>query len=379
MSRSWKIYDFLLGIRVKKGEENKMHLLNFLVLFLQEGRTFFGFVYGEQPRLLVFAVLGLQFLILVIDVSFNNSSLNMPKIALTLMLFIPLYLFNKLALHTVFIVLNIINLRRLTLKKVVQYALIIHIFFFVILFALLAKGAVYDATWPMLKGTAHTLGFQNPNSTSRFLTELVLILSFYLLLCKKSLFLNLMLLIPGYFIYRLTYGRTYFFALVLYYFFLIIFKCRFFYKHNYWVYKIAPIMLGAALIVGIHLYETNPWLDLLFSMRLSYSKAVLDGFSHINYIFGSSYVPEGLTVDCSYLFILCEAGIFSVLLFWILYSSFVKKISFEEAKSFFPFVFYTLIAGVTEITFPAFSAFTAIFYKILYQIASKKNNIEVLI
>ena len=352
-----------------------MLCLNFLVLFLQELRSFLGGHFGIQSSSLVYAVLGFQFLLFFVDVSFDGFSI--PKIALLMLIFAPLYLFNKLALHCVFILMNIINVRNLTLKQLVRYVLVIQIVFTILSFALLGTGMVHDTVWNMPKGSAHTLGFRNPNGTRFFLTNTFLFLSFYLVVFDKPLALNFLLLVPIYVIYKLTYGRTYFIGAVVYYLFLFLFRARFFYKHNYWLYTLAPILLGYLLFLGIRLYEAYPVLDLLFSLRLSMSKQVLDEFSSVHYILGSSYVPEGITVDSSYLFLVCEAGVFSVGLFMLLYVKFVKKISPSEAKFFFPFVFFMLVAGVTEITFPAFSASAAIFYKILYQTAARKKRLEV--
>lgn len=351
-----------------------MLFLNFLVLFLQESRIFFGNIFGEQSRLLVIAVLGLQFMIFFIDVSFNSSKFYVPKVSLLLFLFVTIYFYNHFALHIVFIIMSIVNLRKISLITIVKYTLIIHIFFLFVLLTMLLLGTVHDEIWPMIKGAAHTLGFYNPNSTSKFLNEIILILSFYLLLSNKPFFLNFLLIVPGYFIYRLTYGRTYFIGLAAYYLFLILFRCKFFYKHNYWLYKIAPVLLGSVLIAGVRLYERYPRLDQLFSRRFSFSKQIIDGFSKITLFLGSSYIPEGLTIDCSYLYIFCEAGLISIFCFMVLYLSFVKKSGAKEAKIFFPFVFCVLVAGFAEITFPVFSGVSVVFYKILYQTAAKCSN-----
>ena len=355
-----------------------MVFINFLILFLQECRVFISNHFESEPKFIMISVLGLQLLLFFAEVS-SSKKLSMPKIALLLLFFIPLYLFNNFALHCVFIILYIMNTRHLSLKKVVQMALAVNLIFLALSILMLLSGLVHNEIWNMSKGAANTLGFTNPNSTARSLITAILVFSFYLVLYKKSLFLNFLLLIPGYAIYRITFGRTYFIGLVIYYLFLLLFKSRLFYKHNYWLYKIAPLLLGSLLIIGIRIYEAFPLVDLFFSSRLSFSKAVLDEFSSINYILGSSFIPEGLTIDSSYLYIFCEAGILSVLAFMLLYSLFVKKISPSEAKIFFPFVFCLLIMGVSEITFPAFSVATAIFYKILYQTANKKSKQEVLV
>lgn len=354
-----------------------MFFVNFTILLLQECRGFIANHFESEPQFFMLSVLGLQLLLFFAEVSFSKN-VSMPTIALLLLFFVPLYLFNSFALHCVFVILNITNTRHLPLKKVIRMSLSVNVLFLVISILLLCTGLAHNEIWRMPKGTANTLGFTNPNSTSRFLTITILLLSFYLVLYKKSLFLNLLLLVPGYVVYRLTFGRTYFIGLVIYYLFLILFKFRLFHKHNYRLYKIAPLLLGFVLIIGIRIYEAVPMIDLLVSSRLSFSKLVLDEFSPINYILGSSFIPKGLTIDSSYLYIFCEAGIFSVLFFMILYSLFVKKVSPSEAKIFFPFVFCLLIMGVSEITFPVFSAATAVFYKILYQTAVKKSRHEVL-
>lgn len=353
-----------------------MAFLNFLILFLQDSRNFFPNYFSEQP-LLMYAVLGLQFLLLLITITFHGFSI--PKAAFLLLIFMPLYLVNKLALHCVFVVLNIMNVKNLSLQKVVKYVLFIHLLFLIFAILALKSGLSYDTVWKMPKGSAHTLGFGNPNATSSFLNDCILLVSFYMILRGKSLLLNLLLLLPTYAVFKITYGRTYFFGMLAYFFFLIIFQMRLFYKHNYGLYRIVPIILGALLVIGIRLYEAYPLLDLLFSSRLSMSKAVIEKFSHVNYVLGSSHVPEGITIDCSYLFLLCESGIFSIGVFILLYWKFIKKVAFSEAKVFFPFLFCILIMGVSEITFPVFSSMTAIFYKILYQTAMKKNRSEVLL
>lgn len=349
-----------------------MGVLNFVILFLQESRSFLSNVFEVQSSLLMFSVLGLQFLLFFIVASFEKFSI--PKITFLLFLFVPIYLFNKFALHIVFIILNIINYRELSLKQVIKYALTIRAFFLALLLLMIIMGKTHDTTWVMLKGSAHTLGFSNPNATSKFLNGFILLLSLYLLVSKKNLFLNFLLILPAYLIYKTTFGRTYFIGLIVYFLFLFLFRCRLFYKHNYWLYRIVPILLGSLIIVGIRLFAEYPWLDLVFSKRLSFSKQIIDEFSYLNYIIGSSYIPEGLTIDSSYLLLFCEAGIFSVLIFIILYFNFIKKISFAEAKLFFPFIFTMLIAGLTEITFPVFSAVSVIFYKILYQTSATYGN-----
>lgn len=353
-----------------------MAFLNFLILFLQDSRSFFSNYFTEQP-LLMYVVLGLQFLLLFITITFRSFTI--PKAAFLLLIFMPLYLVNKLALHCVFVVLNIMNIKNLSLQKVVKYVLFIHLLFLIFAIIALVSGLSHDTVWNMPKGSAHTLGFENPNGTSGFLNDCILLVSFYMILRGKSLLLNLLLLLPAYAVFKITYGRTYFFGMIAYFFFLTIFQLRLFYKHNYGLYRIVPIILGALLIVGIRLYETFPLLDLFFSSRLSMSKAVIEGFSYVSYIIGSSYVPEGMTVDSSYLFLLCESGIFSIGVFLLLYWKFIKNITFSEAKVFLPFVLCMFVMGVSEITFPVFSSMTAIFYKILYQTAIKKNRSEELL
>ena len=347
-----------------------MAFLNFIVLFLQNSRFFFSNYFSEQP-LLMYAVLGLQFLLLLITITFRG--LKIPKMVFLLLVFVPLYVFNKFALHCVFILLNIVNTRKLSLQQVVKYVLFIHILFFLFLMLFLISGISHDVVWNMPKGSAHTLGFRNPNTTSQFLNNCILLISFYMMLRGKNLILNLILLVPTYVVFRITYGRTYFFGMIAYFFLLILFQMRLFYKHNYILYRSVPLIFGGLLIIGVRVYETFPLLDIFFSSRLSMSKAVIRGFTHLNYIIGSSDIPEKTTIDSSYLFLLCESGIFSMSAFILLYWRFIKKISNTESKIFFPFVFCMLIMGVSEITFPVFSLMTAIFYKILYQTAMKKN------
>ena len=348
-----------------------MYFLNFCILFLQETRGFLGSHFGMQCPILVYIIFGLQSFLFFTDL-FSNK-FYMPKIGLLLFVFAPLYLYNNLALHCIFIILNIINLRKITLKQIVRYIFIIQIFFLFLSFAILFLGIVNDTIWRMPKGVGHTLGFRNPNGTSSFLTNELLIFSLFLLICKKINNLDFILIIPAYIIYKVTCGRTYFIGILFYILFLILFRFKIFYRHNYKLYSFAPLLLGALLIVGIKVYEQYPIIDLLFSKRLSWSKAILDEFSLINYFIGTSYVPDGLTVDSSYLFIVCEAGIISVTLFMMLYTSFVRKTTSADAKVFYPFIFFILIAGVTEITFPTFSTINVIFYKILYETARKRN------
>ena len=88
-------------------------------------------------------------------------------------------------------------------------------------------------------------------------------------------------------------------------------------------------------------------MDLIFSGRLDLYDSLLSSVSLSNYLFGTELINE-ITIDSSYLHILFEGGILSLLIFLLLYSNLIIKIDSKDLATIFPVLMSVLMFGLTE-------------------------------
>lgn len=342
-------------------------------IFLLGIRPFSGFF--DFPSIFFTALItGLQLIQFMIYLQRTKGKVKLVYFALIFLILITAYNFATLAI--VNICLGVILLKNESLRKISTVSCISICTGIFIYLSLLWLGHIHDKIMIMPKGVAHTFGYSNSNGIGMLVFQATLI--FYVFIethFSKNFISNLfvlLLLIPNYLIYKLSLGRTAFYAILL--FFLIFILCSFNLKKLYGTRKfisLFPFLLFFLSLLLCKIYERYPFLDVLFTTRFSKNSVHLNSMSSVNYIIGYR-LPEG-PMDSAYLMQLFGGGICSVLLFLFIASKGIYRFDKNNFFVFIPFIFCMLVSGFAENTFSSFSLPTVLFYKALTDSFELKN------
>lgn len=342
-------------------------------LFLLGIRPFSEF-FNFPSIIFTVIITGLQIIQFMIFLQRTNGKIKLAYFTLIFLILITAYNFATLAI--VNICLSVILLKKENLRKISTVSAISIFTGLFIYLSLLWLGHIHDKIMIMPKGSAHTFGYSNSNGIGSLVLQATLI--FYVFiethLSKNFIsdFFVLLLLIPNYLIYKLSLGRTTFYASLV--FFLIFIFCIFSFKFLYRTKKLLsllPFILFCLAIICCKIYEQYPFLDVLFTTRFSKNAVHLNSMSSLNYIIGYR-LPEG-PMDSAYLMQLFGGGICSVLLFLFISSKGIKSFDKDSFLTFIPFILCMLASGFAENTFSSFSLQTVLFYKVLIDNFELKN------
>lgn len=274
-----------------------------------------------------------------------------------------LCIFNSNSLPTANIVLSIILLKKSDIKSV---SMVITLSFLVGIFIYLGAfnlGILQDGTKIYAKGMTHDLGFKNSNTPGLQFMMFTICASTFLRLSFRIKFPLLLFLIPNYFIYLLTIGRTAFYSVCLYFLLMYYFSFRRKYSIEEKGMTILPALLFFITFLLLNFYSQIPIVNLIFTGRFRINANTFKNFSIANYFFG--YKVEEGPMDSAYLGVLFNGGILSVLTFLFFSCKGIANMPTKKAKVFFPFIIVILLSGFTEGTFSLFRPATVLFYKIL--------------
>ena len=93
--------------------------------------------------------------------------------------------------------------------------------------------------------------------------------------------------------------------------------------------------------------------------------------SPINWLIGIK-TPENIPMDGSYLNILFSGGLYSLFLFFIIYTASINSKS-TKLEGYLPLILSIVICGIAENTFSAPSPLSIIFFIILLNLIERNN------
>lgn len=285
----------------------------------------------------------------------------------------PLCIFCVLSILLCIINMNILQmfnilivcllLKDTNIKEIILQLFVTNIFLLILYFFSLCMGDINDVIVAMPKGEVHTLGFYNSNVASLFFLKQILITSLFFIEYVKLPLLNIPLLILSYIIYKLTMGRTFFYAEILYFFMIYVFKIKFFRNHFRWAYLSIPFIFYLLTFASIFIGEKIPALNLFLTGRPFYYSKWLNNMSAINFLAGIQIVDDPL--DSMYMMFLFSGGIFFVFVFLLFYINGIKNISDRDMKNYMPFIICMLVAGFTENTVNGINTLAIVFFCVL--------------
>ena len=316
---------------------------------------------GFPSIFITLIITGLQIIHLMLDL--EKKGYKIFPYFITIICITVLCAYNNATLATFNIIMSFILLKKTSLRLVVNTIFVSTLISFLLFFLFHGLGIMIDEVHRMPKGSAHTLGFGNTNSASMFFFVNILITAVFLIFHKKKYFV-LLLFIPSLFIYRITLGRTNFYALCIFFIFIILFNIKYFQKHFRMIYILVPCLLFCVTILFNFIYLKYPILDKLFTTRFSKNSLHIQNMGLKGLILGYN-LPKGEPMDSAYLAQLFAGGITSLLFFFSVYIKGMRRASESFIKNYIPFIFVILISGFAENTFSTYSGLSVLFYKLL--------------
>ncbi|MBR4624239.1 MAG: hypothetical protein IKO56_01725, partial [Alphaproteobacteria bacterium] len=116
------------------------------------------------------------------------------------------------------------------------------------------------------------------------------------------------------------------------------------------------------------------YIDDLLSGRIRIVSLFYDELTFHSFLMGSRIPDKPL--DNAYIMLLMNGGVASVLFFLITFIKGVRKLPNEYTGEYFPFVTAVLLSGCGESTFSALTAYSLVFYRILYENFFLKYNVQ---
>lgn len=311
-------------------------------------------------------VLMLDFFLVILQENFK-----VHKIVFFLLIAAVIVLFNKAALALLDIVVAVYILRYVRLERVIKLMAGVSLFYLCFFYSLYFFEIKQNVEVTMPKGVAYSLGFNNTNTASAFFMLNIMVVSLYLYNVKKIY--SFLLLPILYVIYKLTLGRTSFYAELVFYISAILLFAPPIRKVRL-LYKLFPILLFSTLLILTNLSNHYSTIDNIFTTRFSIYSNLLDIMQPTNYLTGLA-IPEDQPMDSSFFALLFDGGITYLLLFFYLYNVYYKNSIKSNDFHYMPFVLFMLATGFSENTFSSFNVLSVIFFKILYDSAySGLNN-----
>jgi len=279
---------------------------------------------------------------------------------------------NMNILQMLNIIIVCLLLKDTNIKEIILQLFVTNIFLLILYLFSLCMGNIHDVIVVMPKGDVHTLGFYNSNVASQFFLKQILITSLFFIEYVKLPLLNIPLLIFSYIIYKLTMGRTYFYAEILYFFMIYVFKIKFFRNHFRWAYLSIPFIFYILTFASIFVGNKIPTINLFLTGRPYYYSKWFNNMAAINFLSGIQIVDDPL--DSTYMMFLFSGGIFFVFVFLLFYINGIKNISDRDMKNYMPFIICMLVAGFTENTVNGINSLAIVFFCILskqFKLSSK--------
>ena len=158
-------------------------------------------------------------------------------------------------------------------------------------------------------------------------------------------------------------GRTFFYAEILYFIMIYVFKIKFFRNHFRWAYLSIPFIFYILTFASIFIGNKIPTINLFLTGRPFYYNKWFNNMSAINFLAGIQIVDDPL--DSTYMMFLFNGGILFVFLFLYFYVVGIKNISDTDMKKYMPFILSMLVAGFAENTVNGINTLAIVFFCVL--------------
>lgn len=343
----------------------------YIWLFLINLRQF-SYPFGIPSVALTVVISALLFLNFVVYLPKNNFRIT--KLLLILVPYSIATIYNKEFLSMINTLLCCYLLINVKIEKIVLFNVMVLIFLFSILFMGVNLGYISNTVYNGNNGYKAGMslwGFSNPNYASGMFFQLVILL--YYLGCRyKIILLHLLCLMISIFVFKYTGGRTYFYSEIV-----LFVSGIFFYNHNF-LEKIRPLFLLIPFLGAIYVfilasvlsdYNKYFWFDALLGGRYYHTKLYFKDFTLFNLLIGKQ-LPENVIIDSFYVVIFCMTGITTAMIFYFLFTKFVKNQKIRNGYMFsivlsllFSGFFECAFLGVTAVALPLF---WLLFYKSAY-------------
>lgn len=333
-------------------------------IFLLGMRECFN-IFNLPTEFFTIAITSMQFLNLLFLLKKTRWKLTIYHIVLFVL--ILLIFVNTDTVATVNIIFAVILLKNENLKKICLTVCAAYLINIIIILFGYSYGILQDSITVYQKGITHTLGFQNSNTPGLYAMQCSLVFATTWLLFSDFKLVLLFLIVPNYLIFKYTLGRTSFLCICLFLLFVFYFsmdrKYMFTRKYSFLVpffFFILIFFVAFSIKFMPPLYAVG---NAIFTGRPRMIYKILSKMNPANFLLG--YKNIDMPMDCAYLGILVNGGIFSLFLFFSCCYKGLKNIPLNMAKRMLPFIFVILISGVTEGTFSLFRLSTIVFYKVL--------------
>lgn len=318
---------------------NKYSVL-FLLYFIH--LKFFTQIVLDTPSIIMDIAL---YLLLLLGVNYR-------RVKLCFFVLIPIVLLcvlNPAATNIFVILISTYIVAQLPFRTILFHNLCAQIIVFLLcticLYLGITETTVMDATLLDTR-VRYDYGMGNPNTFALFVYSFFI--NLYLYKGNDSKIYLFLIALISWKVYSYTGSRTFLISVVL----LLLCCCiRRLCEHWPRLFKfgllVAPILTYCFIFYFTLNYTLYPEMDLIFSGRLDLYDSLLSSVSLSNYLFGTELINE-ITIDSSYLHILFEGGILSLLIFFLLYSNLIIKIDSKDLATIFPVLMSVLMFGLTE-------------------------------
>lgn len=325
----------------------------FILLLILNLRFLFTVAFNDRQEIL--SLLTILFFLL----SFDYKGIR-PEYLYWILLFIAISAIDmspyKLNILTPLILMQCLS--RFNLRTYLSYNIIILGGTAIVMLLLFGTGRIITSADFDFVRIRYDFGFSHPNIATIYYWGLFMSLLLYVYISRYRnllwLFFGVLLIISIY-LYSETGSRTFIMAVLVFTCVLGYYTIRSKFKENYrigysrYVWYVLPLILTAVTIYFALNADDYPKLNILFSMRLSLYKDMLEGLTLSGYFTGTTAF-DTIIVDSSYMHLLFEAGIFLFIYFIWLYFFAIRNIirqqNFVVIAIFVSFLIYGLMESL---------------------------------
>lgn len=296
----------------------------------------------------------------LILIALNYKKLNILSLFSFYYILVSIYNFTAIAVFDIIIISNLIreiNIHKLAFINVMMITMFIGCLYFMSM-----MGIINSEEWISSKGTATSLGLNNPNALGIWFYYLIVNMRLSLIKRPNFMFFVVIVIIT-YFAFGLSYSRTTLLGSLIF-IILVFLNDRKGIKLNNKIIEYSPLLLfSLILLVTFVIAKALPEIDLVFSYRFSIYLKLLSDMS-VSDIFMGYRVPEGQAMDNAFLMLLFEGGSISIFLLIVYF----RKMTQRYTSSYMPFLLSMLLVGLAENTFSVPSTTSILFWSmILYK------------
>lgn len=267
-----------------------------------------------------------------------------------------------------------ICLKYVRLIDIVKIYFYTNIFYFLIIISLSLTEIIPNSVMVSYNGIKrYSLGFGNPNTL--FIILFIILASFlYINFDKNNIITNIIIIIISYIFFYMTKSRTGFYSVCIMVLLIIFFKKCQFRKRNflikYLLKNIIIIVTLFSLFLAISFNNMDGFINQILSKRPYYWNIYINNDIYKIGMFGNNMLGNKMfeefikefPLDNAYLYIICIQGIFSFIVYSIIYYFGIRSLIYYNMNKEILFIIIFLIYGIFEnITFNIALNFTLLF------------------